>query len=557
MKRSERIHSQSPLRSAAAGLFGLAALVIAALSLYLCVYASGHQARVEDSGPGSPTETIQTFFQALQAGDWAGADACLEPGNSLGLDQVHTDQLSTAFWAAQCGSWGCRVEPGYTLEGPRLQKTLQVDTLDLPALGGALAQRVQDTLNRYTQEARLASEVYDESGAYRQEVAQRALEESVRAQLDELSAYGGSQALTLSLTNLEGHWYIHPDSALMRALTSGAAGVVTAPAESYDMYINNLISGVMDGLIPIKKVYFLDESLVIAPEPNQDRFGESLSAADTQPILDAARELLDGQSTIWTPETPLYDGTPVRWYLDDTILSITWQQALRNTLFTFSEIKIAHPSQFRRYLADDTFSASRQYLPSQMAATVNAVTALSGDFHKFRNMGHIVYRRQLCRCAGKDVDTCMVDSSGDLHFVYRGQLTDEADVQRYIEENDILFSLAFGPVLLDQGERVLPKSYPIGEINDSYARSVLCQLGPLHYLLVTANCTDDLATNHLIKVPMLTDVLEELGVPTAYTLDGGQTAALITHDQLINPVQFGYQRAISDIIYFATAIPSD
>jgi exopolysaccharide biosynthesis protein len=50
-------------------------------------------------------------------------------------------------------------------------------------------------------------------------------------------------------------------------------------------------------------------------------------------------------------------------------------------------------------------------------------------------------------------------------------------------------------------------------------------------------------------------VLSGLGVDKAYTLDGGQTASMIVNGELINSVEFGYQRAVSDIIFFATAIP--
>ena len=50
--------------------------------------------------------------------------------------------------------------------------------------------------------------------------------------------------------------------------------------------------------------------------------------------------------------------------------------------------------------------------------------------------------------------------------------------------------------------------------------------------------------------------LLDMGVKHAYALDGGQTAALVMNDQLINRVDWGMQRKISDIIYFATAVPS-
>ena len=54
---------------------------------------------------------------------------------------------------------------------------------------------------------------------------------------------------------------------------------------------------------------------------------------------------------------------------------------------------------------------------------------------------------------------------------------------------------------------------------------------------------------------IITAVLLDLGVPTAYALDGGQTATIVMNDRLINKVSYGSQREISDILYFATAIP--
>ena len=51
------------------------------------------------------------------------------------------------------------------------------------------------------------------------------------------------------------------------------------------------------------------------------------------------------------------------------------------------------------------------------------------------------------------------------------------------------------------------------------------------------------------------DHLKELGVTTAYALDGGQTSTIVTGNKLINPVDYGGERETSDIIYFATAVP--
>ena len=96
-------------------------------------------------------------------------------------------------------------------------------------------------------------------------------------------------------------------------------------------------------------------------------------------------------------------------------------------------------------------------------------------------------------------------------------------------------------------------SRPIGQIMESYSRCALCQLGDCHYLLVTM-------AKPLDSMPGLwrmADVLCDMGVPRAYALDGGQTGSLIINDKLINPVDFGEERTMSDIIYFATALPRE
>lgn len=321
----------------------------------------------------------------------------------------------------------------------------------------------------------------------------------------------------------------------------------------FDMYINNLTSGAMDGVLPIAKVYYLADDVVVAPEPDQELFGSSQDPADTVAVLESASALLGDEETFWRPDTTVMNGSSVRWYLDETILAINWKEVIKGAVYTFTEVKVAHPSQFRRYMAGDAFSSPTQYTPSSMAASVNAVAAMNGDFYKFRNMGIVVYKGELYRTQGDKVDTCLVDSKGDMHFLKRGDLTDEQQIRQYIEENDIQFSLAFGPVLIEDGEIVAPKSYILGEINDRYTRSAICQLGECHYLMLASS-----AENGYSAVPTISifaDTLYEMGIPNAYTLDGGQTATIIMNDKVINRVVYDAERAISDIIYFATAIP--
>ena len=325
-------------------------------------------------------------------------------------------------------------------------------------------------------------------------------------------------------------------------------------AEPFGRHVNNLSASAMEGIITIPKSYLLPEDTVVAPKPDQANFGRSKDPADTAAVLAAAEELLDGQSTIWQPDTAIRKDSEVLWYLDDTILSITWKQVIKSTVYTFTEVKVGHPSQFRRYLADNTFASPVQYTPSEMAKTVNAVSAMSADFYKFRRYGIVVYQRQLYRTEGIVLDTCFVDTKGDLNFVRARTLTDAEAMQRYIDEHDILFSLAFGPILLEDGQIVMNDNYLVGEVKDYYARAAISQLGDCHYLLCTVNGEANYGPLHATTRDVAV-ALQGLGVKKAYTLDGGQTATMVVNGEVINHVEYGSQRAVSDIIYFATAIP--
>lgn len=318
--------------------------------------------------------------------------------------------------------------------------------------------------------------------------------------------------------------------------------------EKLDMIANNAVSDALEGVLAMEKVYWLNESDLVAPEPDPDNFGQTQDPEDLRQVIENAQVLLAGQQTVFGPGTRIRKDSTITYYLDETILCITWQHTVGTTVYTCSEVKIAHPSQFRRFLTEGEFGSGKLRKATEMAASVNAVTASNGDYYAFRNYGNLVYNGEVKRSGNTYLDTCYIDENGDLIMVDYFKLYKDADVKAFVEENKIRFSLAFGPIMIRDGKNVVKVEYPIGEVEEFYARSALCQIGPLHYMLVTVNsCRQDLyhITKHLLS----------LGVQQAYMIDGGQTATIVTNDKLMNPVEYGGERDTSDIIYFATALP--
>ena len=336
---------------------------------------------------------------------------------------------------------------------------------------------------------------------------------------------------------------------------SGSTGAVAQESvnvsimEKYDMYMTNTISDALNGILSIEKVYWLSDDDLIAPVPNPECYGETNDPASLGWLLEEASDLLEGQELIFSPDTQIKEGSRIKYYLDETILAITWQQQNYKTTFTFTEVKIRHPSQFRRFLSGGEYGSGILYTTTEMATSVNAVAASSADYYSYRSFGNVVYNGEVKRSGDSLLDTCYIDENGDLLFVDKGEIMKLEDVQRYVEENNIRFSLAFGPVLIRDGVPITSNQYNIGETRDFYSRAALCQQDKLHYVVVAANYGG-------LDIVRLANYLADMGVRNAYALDGGQTASIVTGNELMNDVDYGGERKISDIIYFATAVPS-
>ena len=305
----------------------------------------------------------------------------------------------------------------------------------------------------------------------------------------------------------------------------------------------------------VKKRFWLSKDANKGPVPNPDLYGTTSDPSTLQWLFDDAQELLNGQKTLFSTTTPLISDTEAMYYLDDTIFAVTWKQAFHNTCYTITEIKLSDPSQFRRHLEDSVFDGPKLSTPTKMARKVNAVVGTSADHYRGRKAGIIVYDGIVKRVNRlHKIDVCYVDVNGDLQFTYRDQIKDFNEAQKFVNDHNIDFSVAFGPILIDNGIRCEPPSYNLGEINDNYARAALCQLDTLHYLVVTANAEG--RNRYHPDIHEFAATLDTFGCQKAYALDGGNTGTIVMNGKQINQTTFGYQRTQGDIIYFCTAIPN-
>ena len=359
--------------------------------------------------------------------------------------------------------------------------------------------------------------------------------------------------------------HVHPEITSVSAVPSSPAlpgvgdpavsGTAQALNDRFALFVENEVHiSALEDITFIRRRYSIPESTVVAPQPDPALFGETDDPNVVQAVVDSAAALLDGQTLAWNKDIAFMPGSTIRYYCDETILAIAWKEALGNSAVSFGEIKTADGSQIRRYIANNSYGSDVQLYASDMARDVNAVIALNGDFYAFRKMGVTVYQRQLYRNEGKNLDTCFVSANGDLVFARRGELQSDADTKRFMDEHDVVFSLSFGPILVENGVLQSPESYgsyPIGEINNIYSRSGIGQLGERHYLIATLG--EQGPYNTRAQLYTFAGYLAAKGCESAYALDGGQTAVMIFDGKPFNRVDWDSERTMSDIVYFATA----
>ena len=141
----------------------------------------------------------------------------------------------------------------------------------------------------------------------------------------------------------------------------------------------------------------------------------------------------------------------------------------------------------------------------------------------------------------------MIDTNGDLHII-RPIL--ESEYEKLT--TPIMHAFAFGPALVKDGEVL-----EIVNRKVTYKQRMgIGQIGPLSYVFVAADGPDQ-PNSVGLSVPQLAQLMHDLGAQTAYNLDGGQSTSMLMHMVKINGQAPKTFRAIGDIIYFTTAIPSE
>lgn len=184
---------------------------------------------------------------------------------------------------------------------------------------------------------------------------------------------------------------------------------------------------------------------------------------------------------------------------------------------------------------------------SEIAENVGAILAVNGDYYGAQEDGYVLRNGVLYRnTANSGQVDLVIYNDGGFAIINEKDVTAEellADGAQQV--------LSFVPALIEDGTMVVSEGDEVGKAKTSNPRTAVGVIDDLHYLFVVSDGRTDASAG--LSLLQLAEFMKELGVTTAYNLDGGGSSTMCFNGQVINnPTANGrsiVERSVSDIVY--------
>jgi len=190
------------------------------------------------------------------------------------------------------------------------------------------------------------------------------------------------------------------------------------------------------------------------------------------------------------------------------------------------------------FAGDDPMVMGYREFTDVIAEQNGGILAITGD-HCVDNPGPVVRNGVLFTTTSSSADILVMHYDGSMEVF----TPDEFDIDR-ITSQGAYQVWNFGPMLLDDG---LPMTSFNSTVTGLNPRVAIGYYEPGHYCFVVVGGRQETYSEGLTMV-QLSELMHELGCSVAYNLDGGQSAEMIFHGEMLNEQGAG-RRKTTDIIY--------
>jgi exopolysaccharide biosynthesis protein len=248
---------------------------------------------------------------------------------------------------------------------------------------------------------------------------------------------------------------------------------------------------------------------------------------------------------------PTGTGTATTYTSDTAKISIETVATGTVTYFV-AEVTVSDATIVRSAFAHDEFGENIIANPSEIAAGVDAVLAINGDYYGFRDTGIVIRNGVIFRDKGARQGLALLtDGSARLY----DETTTSAAA---LVADGVWNTLSFGPGLVQDGKIIngidqveIDTNFGNHSVQGRQPRTGVGLIAANHLLFVVV---DGRSAGYSRGVTMseLAQIFVDRGAELAYNLDGGGSSAMVFDGRLVNnPLGKGEERGTSDILYVA------
>lgn len=235
-------------------------------------------------------------------------------------------------------------------------------------------------------------------------------------------------------------------------------------------------------------------------------------------------------------------------YEDDNIKIEIKEYTVNNTTIHVADVQIKTADLLKTAFANNSYGKNVTEKTSVIAKSLNAILAINGDYYGVQENGYVLKNGVVYR------DTA-VSNKEDLVIYKDGsfEIINESEVDIYTLQNKGAYNiLSFGPALVTNGIVSVGQNEEVGKAMGSNPRTSIGIIDDLHYVFVVSDGRT--VESKGLTLYQLADFMKsQLGVETAYNLDGGGSSTMYFNGEVINnPTTNGNkisERSVSDIVY--------
>lgn len=232
----------------------------------------------------------------------------------------------------------------------------------------------------------------------------------------------------------------------------------------------------------------------------------------------------------------------------DANISITIREYREyDTSIYVADVVLSSAEYLQTAFAENAYGRNVTAKTSETAKNAGAILAINGDYYGAREKGYVLRNGSLYRqTAAKNQEDLVIYPDGSFEIITETEITAEELLEKGAEQ---VFS--FGPALVLEKSVSVTEEEEVGKAMASNPRTAIGIIEELHYVLVVSDGRTEESAG--LTLHELAEFMQQLGVETAYNLDGGGSSTMYFNGEIINnPTTNGKsikERSVSDIVY--------